>query len=235
MSSNLIRSTTNTMKRFISFFQFLALKPRVVFSILSIRRIKGYTMQTIAGVYQMRDHIKEITINNINGAIVETGCWKGGLGAYMALFGREVWLFDSFEGLPELIEKDIEIADSRGLPLYVKTGYIAVFEKTAHDIARKLGVKPHIIKGWFRDTLPMYKDKIGPIAILRLDGDTYNSTKESLDILYDSVVAGGIIIIDDYYDFSGCRKALYDFFNEHNIAPALQYYPFGRAYFRKER
>lgn len=165
---------------------------------------------------------------------METGCWKGGLGAYMALFGRETWLFDSFEGLPELSEKDAEIADPKGLPLHEKTGYIAVAEQTARDIARKLGSTPHIIKGWFSDTLPKYKEKIGPIAILRLDGDTYSSTKEALEILYDSVVAGGIVVIDDYYDFSGCREALYDFFKERHIAPALEQYPFGRAYFKKD-
>ena len=190
-------------------------------------------MQTIAGVYQMREHIREIMVKNISGAIVETGCWRGGLGAYLAHFGREVWLFDSFEGLPELTENDIEIAGLKKLPLHTKTGYIATSEESAHKIARKLGVKPHIIKGWFSDTLSKHKERIGPIAILRLDGDTYNSTKEALDILYDSVVVGGIIVIDDYYDFSGCRKALYEFFNERGIVSTLQHYPFGRVYFRK--
>ncbi len=190
-------------------------------------------MQTFSRVYQMHDHIQELAKKNVDGAIVETGCWKGGLGAYMALSQRETWLFDSFEGLPALTEKDMEIAKPKGLTLNTITGYIAVSENIPHEIAKKLNVKPHIIKGWFNDTLPKYKKEIGPIAILRLDGDTYSSTKESLDILYENVVNEGIVIVDDYYDFKGCREALYNFFNERGINPALQQYPFGRAYFKK--
>lgn len=221
------------MKRIIHLLQFFILKPRAIFCVPGIRRIKGYTMQTIAGVYQMRDHIEELNRKKIAGAIVETGSWKGGLGAYMALFGRETWLFDSFEGLPELTEKDVDITEPKGLALNEKTGYIAVSEENTHFIANKLGSKPHVIKGWFSDTLPKCKAKIGPIAILRLDGDAYSSTKEALNILYDAVVPGGIVVIDDYYDFSGCRQAIYEFFHDQKITPALEQYPFGRAYFRK--
>lgn len=221
------------MRRVIRLLQFFILKPKALFAVFGIRHIKGYTMQTIAGVYQMRDHIEELEKNAIKGAVVETGSWKGGLGAYMAGFGRETWLFDSFEGLPELTEKDIDIAQPKGLALNEKTGYIAVSEEYAKTIAHKLGTKPHIIKGWFSDTLPRHKEEIGPIALLRLDGDTYSSTMEALTILYDSVVKGGIVVVDDYYDFGGCREALYNFFNERGIAPALERYPFGRAYFKK--
>lgn len=191
-------------------------------------------MQTIAGVYQMRDHIEMLNAKEVQGAIVETGCWKGGLGAYMATFGRETWLFDSFEGLPELAEQDREIADLKGLALHEKTGYIAVAEVNAREIARKLGVTPHIIKGWFQDTLPAQKEVIGPIAILRLDGDVYSSTMEALDTLYDQIVPGGLVVVDDYYDFRGCREALYDFWQKRKLAPPIQCYPFGRAYFWKE-
>lgn len=221
------------MRRAIRLLQFFILKPKALFAILGIRRIKGYTMQTIAGVYQMRDHIEELNRNEVHGAVVETGSWKGGLGAYMAGFGRETWLFDSFEGLPELTEKDRDIAEPKGLALNEKTGYIAVSEEYAKTIAGRLGTTPHIIRGWFKDTLPVYKEKIGPISLLRLDGDTYSSTMEALVILYDNVVRGGIVVIDDYHDFGGCREALYDFFNRNTIAPELEQYPFGRMYFRK--
>jgi O-methyltransferase len=190
-------------------------------------------MQTFARVYQMHDHIRTLDREGIRGALVETGCWKGGLGAYMALSGRETWLFDSFEGLPPLTEKDREIASLKGLPFGIESGYIAVSEEHVRTISRKLGVNPHIVKGWFSDTLPASKEAIGPIAILRLDGDTYSSTLEALQILYDSVVEGGFVVVDDFYDFEGCRLALQDFFREADIAPALHEYPNGRAYFRK--
>lgn len=190
-------------------------------------------MQTIPRVYQMQDHIEYINQSGVEGAIVETGCWKGGLGAFMARFNRTVWLFDSFEGLPEMDENDVEIVEQKGLEYDKITGYIAVDEQHARDIAKKLKVEPKIIKGWFSDTLPAQKAAIGPIAILRLDGDTYNSTLEALEILYDSVSEGGVVVVDDYYDFSGCRKALYDFFKSQDIAPEIREYPFGRAYFVK--
>lgn len=222
------------MNRLIQLIRFIVLKPAALFQIPTIRRIHGYTMQTIAGAYQMHDHLAELARNNIQGAVVETGCWKGGLGAYMALSGRETWLFDSFEGLPKLTEKDMEIAKAKGLPLHTVTGYIAISDTYAREIAANLGVQPHIIKGWFNETLPKYKTEIGPIAVLRLDGDTYSSTEQALNVLYESVVPGGIIVVDDYYDFKGCREALYDFFKKNNINPALQHYPFGRAYFRKD-
>jgi O-methyltransferase len=221
-------------RRLTTLIKFIVLKPRVLFSVLAIRKIRGYTMQTIPRVFQMEDHIGYLNENNIEGAIVETGCWKGGLGAYMARFNRTVWLFDSFEGLPEMTKDDVEIVEQKNLEYNKITGYIAVDEQHARDIAQKLNVEPNIVKGWFSDSLPKHKDEIGKIAILRLDGDTYSSTLEALDILYENVAIGGLVVVDDYYDFSGCRKALYDFFVQQEISPEIREYPFGRAYFVKE-
>ena len=191
-------------------------------------------MNTLAAVYQMHDHIAYVKEHNIPGAIVETGCWKGGLGAYMAQFGRPTWLFDSFEGLPAMTEKDRDLALPKNLPLHTKTGYIAVAESRVHSISKKLGVEPHIIKGWFEDTLPQHKGDIGPIAVLRLDGDTYDSTLQALEILYNQVSEGGFVVIDDYDAFRGCREAVYDFFVSRKIAPRIMDYPYGKPYFRKE-
>ena len=203
-------------------------------SIFAIRRIKGYTMQTFASVYEMEDLIREADARKIPGAVVETGCWKGGLGAYMARFGREVWIFDSFEGLPELTQEDADLAASKHLALNTKTGYISVPEACVQEISAKLGVKPRVVKGWFDATLPASKAAIGPIAILRMDGDTYGSTMQTLDALYDSVSPGGMVVIDDYFDFEGCRHAIYDFFAKRGISPAIHMYPYGRPYFCKQ-
>lgn len=189
-------------------------------------------MVPFSGVYQMHEHLRDLKQRAVPGAVVEAGCWKGGLGAFMALSGRDTWLFDSFEGFPEFTEQDVDIVASRGFPLHTKTGYLAVSEQNAHDIADKLHVTPHIIKGWFKDTLPKHKKAIGSIALLRLDGDTYSSTKDSLEALYDSVSPGGIVVIDDFNSFQECRQAVYDFFAEKRIAPPIESYPFGRAYFK---
>src|SRR3990167_10331958 len=111
------------------------------------------------------------------GAIVEAGCWKG-----MALSGRDTYLFDSFDGLPETSEKDSHMR--RTLPLKQKTNYLKVSEESVYEISRKLKVDPYVIKGWFNETLPQWKEKIGKIAVLHVDGDIYSSTKEVLSCLY---------------------------------------------------
>ena len=82
-------------------------------------------------------------------------------------------------------------------------------------------VNYRIIKGWFQDTLPQNIDKIGNIAILRLDGDWYESTKVCLEYLYDNVVEGGYILVDDYNFWPGCKKAVDEFFDNRKIFPNI--------------
>ena len=82
-----------------------------------------------------------------------------------------------------------------------------------------------LIKGFFQDTLQVQENiaNIGKIAILRLDGDWYESTKICLDKLYDNVIEGGIIIIDDYGHFIGAKKATDEFRDKYNIkSPLIQ-------------
>lgn len=206
------------------FWRFLVMRPRSIFEVYKIWKIRNYTMNNFSSIYQM----KELNFISPKGAIVETGCWKGGLGAYVATFGRDTWLFDSFEGLPGLTKEDGDLARMKK-----GRGYISTDKTHAENIAKMLGVKPHIIAGWFLETLPECRNRIGNIAILRLDGDSYSSTKEALHFLYDNVVEGGHVVIDDFQSFDGCRKALYEFFLERDIYPKLKKYPFGKFYFRK--
>ena len=91
----------------------------------------------------------------------------------------------------------------------------------------------HIVKGWFQDTLPAFKDEIGPIAILRLDGDWYESTKCCLEHLYEQVVPGGYVIIDDYGCWGGCRIATDEFLE--NTGLELQVIDQKGRFFQKPR
>lgn len=91
----------------------------------------------------------------------------------------------------------------------------------------------HLIKGWFQETLKATKADIGPIAVLRMDGDFYESTKIVFEELYDQVVAGGAVIIDDYGSFQGCRKATEEFFLLRHIQPHIVYVDYGIRYFIK--
>lgn len=212
--------------------QFFIKNPKELLALPSILKIRNYTMARLGDVYQMRHLVKKLDEEGIEGAVVETGCWRGGLGAHVATLGRKVWLFDSFEGLPALEEQDAIDAERLNIPLNLKVGFIKTDDFYAREIAERLCVQPTIIRGWFCDTLPQYKEKIGPIAILRLDGDTYASTKEALENLYEKVVPGGVIVIDDYDSWDGCRAALYEFFVRNNISPIIKR-GIGRPFFYK--
>lgn len=158
-------------------------------------------------------------IRGLKGAIVECGVWKGGCSSAMLLAiqetgsGRHLWAFDSFEGLPRPTEKDGDWA-FRKSDEWGGAGCEATeadFRETLFGIAGLKDENVHIRKGWFKDTMPGAKREIGPIAILRLDGDWYDSVLVCLEHLYDLVVPGGYILIDDYGYWEGARKATDEF------------------------
>jgi O-methyltransferase len=133
--------------------------------------------------------------------------------------GREYFLYDSFEGLPDA--KDID--GVQALSWQSNTISESYFDNCSADIsyakqAMKIsGVREYrIVKGWFKETLPGF-DRTKKIAFLRLDGDWYDSTMDCLINLYDYMVPGGCIVIDDYYTWEGCNKAIHDFFNGRGI------------------
>ena len=76
------------------------------------------------------------------------------------------------------------------------------------------------LKGWFSETLP--KADIKSLAVLRLDGDMYESTLDGLVNLYDRVSCGGFVIVDDYGAVDGCKRAVTDFRNERGIEDLIQ-------------
>ncbi len=155
---------------------------------------------------------------HVEGAIVECGTWKGGMIAGIAdLLGpsRSYHLYDSFEGLPEVQEID----GKKAKEWQSDTESEDYFDNCTADIkdaeaAMALSKAPNVSinKGWFSDTLPHYDG--GPIAILRLDGDWYESTMQCFDYLFEHVVEGGVVILDDYYHWSGCSRALHDFLHK---------------------
>lgn len=221
--------------------------PKKIFLYPIIKKVWPYTFIGYTNLCQVYDVIGELERGNIKGSIVEMGCWKGGCGAFMALSvkkhggQRDVWLFDSFEGLPGFTKEDAAKAKIKDVSIVEKKDILksspGVFKaeiNDAQEIANKLKVKVNVIKGWFQNTLPQAKKDIGKIALLRLDADLYESTKYCLEELYDSVSEGGIIIVDDYGSWKGCNKALHEFLAEKNINNCLLYYPYGgNAYFRK--
>lgn len=98
--------------------------------------------------------------------------------------------------------------------VYNSHGGLGTLEEVKMLLENKIGYPPeylHYHKGWFQNTLPLKSNAIKEIAILRIDGDWYASTKVCLEYLYDKVVPGGFVIIDDYGTYEGCRKAVHEF------------------------
>jgi O-methyltransferase len=180
---------------------------------------KEYTM--IPQEYYLSNLVLANCFKKVEGAMVECGVWRGGMSAGIAkLFAdeKDYYLFDSFEGLPPAGDIDgqkaIKWQREKTDPTYFNNCAAEItFAQQAMKLSEAKNV--HVIKGWFKETLPKYKG--GKIAILRLDGDWYDSTMECLTYLFPHVAKGGVIILDDYYSWEGCAKALHDYLSEHKL------------------
>lgn len=211
------------------------------------KKVYPYTMssyQRLSNVYELS---KKIEKEKTEGAFVECGVWKGGCSAIMGFVAdkansqRKIWLFDSFEGLPEPTKKDGSIAinyagNKAEGKLKTINKCVGQLDDVKEVFFQLLNLNPEnvvIKKGWFQNTLPEAKKKIGKISILRLDGDWYESTKCCLDNLYDNVIVGGYIIVDDYGHWEGAKKAIDEFFVNHHINPDLKKIDYTGVYFKK--
>ncbi|MEL6635586.1 MAG: TylF/MycF/NovP-related O-methyltransferase [Bacteroidota bacterium] len=160
------------------------------------------------------------------GAIVECGVWKGGMiGGIAKILGpqRHYYLYDSFEGLPDAQEIDgqraLDWQNNTESPTYYDNCKAAVEDA---ERAMQIAGARHfeISKGWFENTLPQYSG--GTVALLRLDGDWYDSTMTCLKEMYPRVKKGGIIIVDDYYFWDGCARAIHDYLSEHQATARIK-------------
>lgn len=171
---------------------------------------------------------------SVAGDVVECGVWRGGMSAGLASIlgeNRNYYLFDSFEGLPEATSIDGKRAI--GWQADNAVNNCRTEEHYAHDAMALANVETfHVIKGWFNQTLPSFKPA-QRIAVLRLDADWYSSTAECLNHLYDKVVPGGLIILDDYYTWDGCSRALHDFLSVNKSLDRIQEHDGEVCYIRK--
>jgi hypothetical protein len=156
-----------------------------------------------------------LNYKDFKGDVVECGVWRGGMIAGIAeILGkdRSYHLFDSFEGLPPAKEIDGTAAitwqsDKDGVNYYDNC---TASEDYARNLLDNLKVNYTINKGWFQETFPLFHN-YSEISILRLDADWYDSTLLCLEYFFPKVSKGGIIIIDDYYTWEGCSKAVHDY------------------------
>jgi O-methyltransferase len=162
------------------------------------------SMMSIEQEMNMYHLLSRVIFLKIPGAIVELGCHEGLTAAIMQKTlnqlnsKKNIYVYDSFEGLPEQSKKD------KG-PINFKKGSLKTNEKKLIETFKRLKLKtPKINKCWFKD-IP--KNKLPKkICFAHLDGDFYSSVKESLEIVYPLLVKDAIMIIDDYCNLKIHKK-----------------------------
>jgi O-methyltransferase len=182
--------------------------------------------------------LKSIVADQVPGDLMECGVWRGGAVIFMRGFlaayeieNRLVWAADSFAGLPAPTFKEDEGLDLSG----DRYPMLAIDLDTVKDLFARYSLldgRVRFLKGWFKDTLP--SAPIGELALLRIDGDLYESTVDCLRHLYGRVAKGGYVIIDDYGALPQCRLAVTDFRDQQRITTPLQTVDWTAVYWRKE-
>ena len=223
----------------------------------SIFRVLPNTMLPAPRLINAFDVMQTVEREALPGAVVECGVWAGGAVGLMASVskragnrGRMFHLFDSFEGLPQPSAHDVDVLpsledahpglapdDGSGSASLVAIGACEAPIEQVHellfevlDIDRRQVV---FHKGWFQDTVQVAARSIGPVAVLRIDGDWYESTKTCLEGLYDNVVENGFVIVDDYGMFVGCAKAVDEFLESRRLDVELVDIDGEGVFFRK--
>jgi O-methyltransferase len=176
--------------------------PSICYSMIGLKRMSNF-----------QSCIETVIRDGVVGDIIETGVWRGGAcilaQAILKVYGigdRTLWLADSFQGLPTPsldVDRGYDLA---GHP------YMSVSIEDVQGNFRRfdlLDERVKFLKGWFKDTLP--SSPIERLAVLRLDGDLYESTMDVLTSLYDRVSINGFVIVDDYHTWPNCRHAIDEF------------------------
>jgi O-methyltransferase len=202
--------------------------------------IVAHTMVGMRRLDNLQHCVQTVIDDGVPGDLIETGVWRGGatvlMRAVLEAYGertRTVWVADSFEGLPP--------PDASRFPAdrddrHHELDYLRVSEDDVRETFRRYGLlddQVRFLKGWFRDTLP--SAPIERLAVLRLDGDMYESTMQALDALYPKLSPGGFAIVDDYGAIPACRQATDDYRARHGIGEPLQAIDWTGVFWRRSR
>jgi len=208
--------------------------PRFLYKFIE-HYIKGsaVTMLPMARLDNIQNCIADVVERQVPGDLIETGVWRGGAVIFMravlkayGITDRRVWVADSFAGLPEpdAVLFPIE-AKFHNAPLVreVYENFAVDLEAVKKNFASYglLDDSVRFLRGWFKDTLPTAP--IERLAVMRLDGDFYESTADALAGLYDKLSVGGYVIIDDYGEdgWNYCNRAVDEFREARQIADPL--------------
>jgi hypothetical protein len=198
----------------------------------------AHTMIGLRRMDNLHSTVERVLSDDVPGDLVETGVWRGGACIFMraalrahGVKDRRVWVVDSFEGMPDVsAEGD---TDDAQLKLHLYNDVLGVSLDQVRRNFDKYGLlddQVEFLQGWFADTLPTAP--IDRVAVLRLDGDLYSSTMDSLTNLYPKVSPGGFVIVDDYV-IPGCARAIHDFRAANGITEPLIAIDDSASYWRR--
>jgi hypothetical protein len=193
-------------------------------------RCAPYTLTSVERVYALRQAVTYVSRHGVSGDIVECGVWRGGSMMAVAVTllslgdtSRTLWLYDTYEGMSEPTERDVNRGNRAARSRWERSqhdGHNAWNYASLDEVRQNLIATGYpesrlrFVKGKVEDTLPGTLP--GPIAILRLDTDFYESTYQELVHLYPLLVSRGVLLLDDYGHWRGARDAVDRYLAEHN-------------------
>ena len=196
------------------------------------KQCKPYTMTSIERMYALYNAVKYIIQNKIEGDFVECGVWRGGSSMMIALTltklgvsERKIYLYDTFEGMSDPTDDDVDFRGGDANSLLKQS--VENKENSVWCLADLQDVQNNMtltkypmanikfVKGKVEDTIPQIISN--NIALLRLDTDWYESTAHELKYLYPKLLVKGVLIIDDYGHWEGCRKAVDEYFKGNTL------------------
>jgi hypothetical protein len=218
---------------------------------------QAHTMVGMRRLDNVQSLLEQVLDAGVPGDVIETGVWRGGTTIFMrgvlkahGVTDRVVWVADSFEGMPTSGQPGMERsftsdeaakrwgAAIRRHPFAAMVAAARIRAGTSYEEVRAnferyglLDDQVRFLRGWFRDTLPTAP--FSRLALMRLDGDLYDSTYDALHSLYPKLSPGGYVIVDDYGTFSECRRAVHDYLASAGEVVELEHVDEHAVYWRK--
>ncbi|MCP2330179.1 TylF/MycF family methyltransferase [Actinoalloteichus caeruleus] len=199
----------------------------------------AHTMVGLERVRNVRYCLERVLAEGVPGDFIETGVWRGGVCVFargvLKAYGctdRAVWVADSFQGIPDTGPDGHHL--DRALALHEANHVLGVPLDVVRRNFQQYGLlddQVRFLPGWFRDTLPTAP--MERLAVLRLDGDLYESTTDALTNLYPKLSPGGFVIIDDFV-IEACAQAVHDFRQRAGVEEPLVAIDDGGVYWRRE-
>lgn len=201
-----------------------------------IAAVSDHTMTSPERILSLCNAVEFLEQNGVEGDIVECGVWRGGSMAAVARTlmrqpssHRRLWMYDTYDGMSEPTTKDVDfqgqparqLMDQQDRSDAKSVWCCSPLEQVKMTMSETGYPQEQIrfVEGKVEDTLPeQVPDRI---ALLRLDTDWYESTRCELEYLFPKLVPGGVLIIDDYGHWEGCRRAVDEYFTQHQIAMLL--------------